>query len=280
MGTAAFLTPVPWNSSCSALGRPQKPIDSNIALALLLSHLKVAFWSKRPTKHGLGAGVRAADSITVLALLWPRTDRFASLFLCLHNQGRAPEAPELGNVCYNAAMVLLLFEKYIFFHRGMKFKTRQTGFSNAANGGETLVPDGNWENALARASWQGDNICLCSTGSVWPLTILWSEALFAGCETLSQVSYIRYSFYSLCESMSCEHSSMGWQQRQIKHQRMRNAEIVAWLYGCTPAVELHFYSYCRVRSTQERFQVCSSWKQGVKPFQKPEAIDSSQRISS
>lgn len=91
------------------------------------------------------------------------------------------------------------------------------------------------------------------------------------------------AFYSPCEYMSYEHSSIGWQARQIREWdmlRMRNAEILAWLYGCMPAVELHFYSHDRVRSTQESFQVCSSWKQGVKPFQKPEAIDFSQRISS
>lgn len=48
------------------------------------------------------------------------------------------------------------------------------------------------------------------------------------------------AFYSLCEYMSYEHSSMGWQERQIRHQRMRNAEILAWLYGCIPAVSCIF----------------------------------------
>lgn len=139
-----------------------------------------------------------------------------------------------------------------------------------------------WEKALAGASWAGVNICLWGTGSVWLLTRQSSSqepCLFAA-EMILRCLTSGTAFYSPCEYMSYEPSSMGWQERQIRHQRMRNAEILAWFYGCTPAVELHFYSHYRVRITQECSQVCSSWKQGAKPFQNPEAIDFSQRISS
>lgn len=100
MDTAAFLTLVPWNDLCSALGRPEKPINSNTALALLLSHLTVAFWSKRITKHSL----RAGSQNTWLriwhcsALIQNRWQAFASLFLHLQNRCSTPEARELGNV--------------------------------------------------------------------------------------------------------------------------------------------------------------------------------------
>lgn len=184
---------------------------------------------------------------------------------------------------YNAAIVLLLFKKYIFFfHRGMKFKTRQTCFCNAVNGWETcpwwkpgkmlwLVPPRRVLASLCEA-WA---VCgLSQDNHLVRNHFCWLLRLILRCLTSGT------AFYSLCEYMSHEHSSVGWQERQIRHQRMRNAEILAWLCGCTPAVELHFYSHYRVRSTQECFQVCSSWKQGVKLFQKPEGIDFSQRISS
>lgn len=99
MDTAAFLTPGPWNGLCSALGRPQKPIDRNTALALL-SHLTVAFWSKRLTKHGLRAESQNSwlHNWHCSALIQNKWQIFASLFLHLQNRGRAPEAWELGNV--------------------------------------------------------------------------------------------------------------------------------------------------------------------------------------
>lgn len=135
--TAAFL-----NHLCSALGS-QKPTDSNTALALSLSHLTVAFWSKKTDKAWPQS--RGSEELAPqLALLCSDPEQTADFCFTIPspaNSRQNPRGTRVGTcLSYNAAMVLLLFKKYIFFfHEGMKFKTHQTCFSNAANGGETLA---------------------------------------------------------------------------------------------------------------------------------------------
>ena len=99
-GTAAFTTLLPCNGLCSALGRPQEPINSNTALAFLLSHLTTAFWSKRITRHGLSSGSQNnwLNFWHWSSLIQNRRWIFASLFLQLQNRGSATEARGLRNV--------------------------------------------------------------------------------------------------------------------------------------------------------------------------------------
>lgn len=131
----------------------------------------------------LEQGVRRAGSTTGIVLLWSRTDSRFLLHYSFTCKFKAE--PQRHKSWHSAAMVLLLFKKYIFFHGGMKFKTHQS-FSNAASGGETLA---------LRETFGDLHICLWR-GSVWPVTRQSSsqEPCLLAAETSSQVSYIRCGF--------------------------------------------------------------------------------------
>lgn len=145
----------------------------------------------------------------------------------------------------------------------MKFKSVQTCFSVE----ETLLAlMENWKMPLAGAYCEGR--CFYRKHStVGPLTrpLSGQEPCLMTAKTDSPDSYIKYDIYLPCKCMLYYTGRMGWHAKQIKQERMKTAEILGWLYGCTTGSGIAFlHSHYIARSIWDCFQVCSSWKQGVK----------------